>query len=396
MSIRADRDGCVALWVCLLIAALACAPGAYAATFEGLGHLGGGTSNATAVSADGTTVVGHSVLAGGGSASSRTHAFIWTQGGGMVDLWLFTGGDEPFNAFDVSGDGSVVVGRGALATGGREAFSWSGGTFTRLGDLATGSIQGTAFTISDDGMVIAGQGAAAANLPVIWTSGATTPTALSVPAGIVSGSMTALSSDGSVGAGTLRDATRNLAHRWTSSGFVSLGTLQVGGGGHSLASGISGDGSVIVGQSDSASGPQAFMWTSSGGMVGLGDLDGGPFESWARAVSGDGQTVVGFGATALLDSNPVYEAFIWDTAHGMRKLQDVLTTLGLDTAGWRLQEATGVSADGSVITGFGVNPQGATEAFVVRFVPEPGTAVVLLLGGACILLKRSVRGRHSR
>jgi probable HAF family extracellular repeat protein len=45
-----------------------------------LGHLGGGTSLATAINNNGV-VVGHSTLINGG-----THAFRWTQSDGMVDL----------------------------------------------------------------------------------------------------------------------------------------------------------------------------------------------------------------------------------------------------------------------------------------------------------------------
>jgi len=71
---------------------------------------------------------------------------------------------------------------------------------------------------------------------------------------------------------------------------------------------------------------QAFRWTSGSGMVGLGDIAG-----------------------------------------GMQALFDVLVANGVAAVtGWTLVEATGVSADGAWVTGYGINPMGQTEAFVLR------------------------------
>ena len=95
-------------------------------------------------------------------------------------------------------------------------------------------------------------------------------------------------------------------------------------------------------------------------MVGLGDLAGGGFSSRALAVSADGSVVVGFG-----DSASSSEAFIWDQTHGMRNLRDVLVNdLGLDLTGWQLIHANGISADGLTIVGRGRNPGGNREAWI--------------------------------
>jgi hypothetical protein len=80
-------------------------------------------------------------------------------------------------------------------------------------------------------------------------------------------------------------------------------------------------------------------------------------------VSGDGTLVVGAGETAQ-----GVEAFVWDSIHGMRSLQDLLTQdFGLDLTGWRLFEATGISADGRTIIGNGYNPSGTTEGWIAHF-----------------------------
>jgi hypothetical protein len=84
---------------------------------------------------------------------------------------------------------------------------------------------------------------------------------------------------------------------------------------------------------------------------------------------------VGWGYTASGQ-----EAFLWDSANGMRELDQVLTTLGLgpQLAGWDLYAATGISADGKVIVGWGTNPSGV-EAWIA-IIPEPSTALLLAAG----------------
>ncbi|NOX58234.1 MAG: PEP-CTERM sorting domain-containing protein [Planctomycetes bacterium] len=119
-------------------------------------------------------------------------------------------------------------------------------------------------------------------------------------------------------------------------------------------------------------------------MVGLGDLSGGAFSSFANGgVSADGSVIVGGGSTTSGS-----EAFIWDEGNGMRNLQVVLEELGLNLTGWQLSEAQGLSDDGTVITGFGINPSGFREAWVAQ-IPEPATLMFLALGGVAVLRKRA-------
>jgi probable HAF family extracellular repeat protein len=93
-----------------------------------LGNLGGITTfNPTqinAISADGSTVVGST------ASTLGTEAFRWTPGGGMVGLGDLAGGDFRSLAFDVSADGSAIVGRGKAASldsqsGVDRAFRWT-------------------------------------------------------------------------------------------------------------------------------------------------------------------------------------------------------------------------------------------------------------------------------
>ena len=114
-------------------------------------------------------------------------------------------------------------------------------------------------------------------------------------------------------------------------------------------------------------------------FTGLGDLAGGSFSSAANGVSSDGSVVVGRGESAS------GEAFRWTQAGGMVNLKDFLITNGVSgLTGWRLNQATAISADGMTIVGYGTNPSGFIEAWRAVIssssAPEPGTLALVALG----------------
>jgi probable HAF family extracellular repeat protein len=124
---------------------------------QDLGTLGGSESYAYDVSADGSVVVGWSH-----NAAGRQRAFRWTASGGMQNLGTL--GGYYSEAFGVSADGSVVVGWTGNAAGYNRAFRWtaSGGmedlntTYASL--LTNGSALWRARAISPDGRYIVGVG----------------------------------------------------------------------------------------------------------------------------------------------------------------------------------------------------------------------------------------------
>ena len=312
----------------------------YQSGLNAIPKLDGGVHHfAQCVSGDGTAIAGFC------NHSSRPNefrtAFLWTARDGIVSLGHLPGGarrlteeelHQPFmfvprdtdasygssRALAISDSGSKVVG-GSSSKDGFQAFVWTRTTGMRgLGDLPGGEFGSCAYGISADGRVIVG------------------------------------------GA---RSDRGHEAVRWIDGdGPHSIGD-HPGGMFDSRAYAASTDGSVIVGVGETDKGHEAFRWTEDG-MISLGELPGGDHYSSARAVSADGSAIVGTSRTDRVD-----EAFIWDAERGMQNLRELLMEsspkLAEQLEGWRLTEANGVSSDGRVIAGVGVNPDENWEAWIV-------------------------------
>jgi probable HAF family extracellular repeat protein len=241
-------------------------------------------------------------------------------------LGFFPGGTYSV-AYGISADGTTVIGTGdSTAVPGGEAFRWtSGAGMVGLG-LLNGGTSSQAGGVSTDGSVVVGS-----------------------------------AQDGAAG-----NAFR--AFRWTQgTGMVSLGVLN--GGTQSDAIGVSADGSVVAGTAGdgaAANFSRAYRWTSGTGMVSLGMLAGGTF-SRAYAISPNGSVVVGLSDSTAFPSG---EAFRWKAGTGMQSVRDLLVAGGVNMTGWWLYSAQGVSADETVIVGYGNNPSSQTEAWIARFGPS--------------------------
>ena len=345
--------------------------------FQGLGDLPGGdySSRAFDVSADGSVVVGVSSIASG------TRAFRWTAPDGMQSLGVL-GGYTHSLAIGVSPDGFVIVGTVYSDTV-QEAFWWTAASgMLGLGWLAGSTGPASAQAASTNGQVIVGQSFSSSGHVVPFRR---TPADGMQPLNMLPsdlyGDASDVSADGTVIIGDTNDGHGGAQGlRWGVDGQpAALGVLP--GGTITEVSAVSTDGSVIVGAGDSASGYEGLRWTASGGMVGLGHLLGGN-SSTAFAVSGNGNVVVG---QEYVSNVPM--VFIWDLVHGMRNLQTVLETdFGLDLGGWRLIEARGISADGATIVGTGWNPQGHLEAWVAHLPTYPTPVIPTVSGWSLILL----------
>src|SRR5262245_40204949 len=304
INLPCSPTACIALGAitALLTPALRAQP----ASFQGLGIPPGmSTSFATALSADGRTVIGTS-----GSAWFR-----WTAATGMSGF-----GSTGFTPSSVSADGSTVVGSvGGFQ--GAQAARWTETTGVVLQGFANGGYSdfSQARGIAADGQTMVGQagrltsecceffgnpcGYHVARTRAFIQAASQRPMHILRPleayssctANAVSGdgsTVVGVSVNGGCGSGGPWEACR-----WIDAGNpIALGFLE--GQTVSTAYAVSADGSTVVG----TSGGRAFRWTTSGGMVDLGQLPGGSSPNFAYAVSADGSVVIGQSSAA----------FIWD------------------------------------------------------------------------------------
>ncbi len=254
-----------------------------------LGTLGGPGSYARGVSADGSTIVGHSTDAGG-----RQRAFVH-QGGVMRDLGTL--GGETAMARAVNADGSVIVGYSADAAGQTRAFRLQNGVMTSLGTL--GGDHSSAHAVSADGATVVGEStdARGRKRAFVYKNG------LMTDLGTLPGDATSVawgvSADGQVvvGESSPADGTgRVRAFRVQNGVMTSLGAL---GSGHGVAFGVSGDGRAAVGFSQNAAGRMRPFAAKDGVLSDLGTLAGlDSHTGYARNSSADGRVVVGYSRTA--------------------------------------------------------------------------------------------------
>lgn len=328
------------------------------ASLTGTGFVDGGTmSNAFATSSAGEFVVGYGTTSEGVAA-----AFVWSPGAGATRLPDLSSipGSSPFA---ISADGSTIVGSSFREDGIQVAVKWKlvgsqaltsgevslpvGGSVMVMGPTALGSIDpytdSVAHDVSADGSVIVGD--------VGIESGGPEPFRWTSATGMVSlgfrGSAVAISDDGEV----LACNDQVGAVYWTEMGDpVGLGSLNEV---PTIATDISGDGRTIVG----VAGYTHFRWSPEEGIDwGYGGLSESSFTELSSNY--DGSVLAGTLNTG--------EAVVWDEQNGWRYLYQALSEAGIDYGSWLFQNATGISADGSLVVGQGRDPDEATQGFVVR------------------------------
>lgn len=334
------------------------------ATFTPLGFLSGGsTSEAYAISPDGSFVTGTSVDEKG----TRT-PFLWNEATGMQPLPV------PQNRPDGEGHalsqtGSVVGGLGTLF----DIFSaqiWTnGGVFQIPGAVPPDFGPQMVSDLTPDGLTAVGTAGTGiiGFQGYVWKQGDANPAglgSLGAPNGQKAQSEGhAISADGNVITGISTTSSGGLSAYSYSHGVMSALPV-LDGLPYSDGWGVSADGTTIVGWSSATSKlvpAQATLWRA-GVPVSLGQLPGFTFNSQAYGASGDGSIVVG--AAASSQSFTAQAAFVWDANNGMRRLQEVLGSAVPE--GWNLLAALDVSDDGRTVTGFGIDPNGQIQAFTAQ------------------------------
>ena len=365
----ARRSGRPRLAAVVLAVIIGAAPVAQAApVFQGLGLYPGGTrSFAYGVSADGTTVVGQVAL-----PSNRLQTAVWTADAGPTVLPTPS---SNAGAFDVSEDGSRILGYVVSLMLASSVWTKDSGTYTRAN---IGTLVG-ARSISDNGLFVPGH--TTDNVAARWQ---TDGTQIELGAAPQNRTINALdiSSDGGVVVGVRGTE----AFRWTEADvMIGLGEFS-GGSDFSSAHAVSGDGVAVFGRSASDRGVEAFRWTEADGMQPLTGPDSPYLMNIANAATYGGEAAVGESPGARK------EAMIWTAEAGVRLVEDLLTVdHQIDLGGWQLTNALDITPDGKTIVGFGINPAGQTEAWKIsgldlgvtgpaEEVPEPHTLAILGAG----------------
>jgi probable HAF family extracellular repeat protein len=334
-------------------------------SFQGLGQMPGAMRGAGTfavnISSDGSTIVGYAwVCPNGGTtcnSSGKTEAYRWTAANKYQVLGDL-GSSVGSMAFATSSNGSVVVGEAPKGQNSFGAFRWT----ATQGMVALPPSMLYAIGITADGSMVVGQ-------DNWWKASGQTGIFGPFPgnqdqtqANGVSGTSQAPVAVGSAIKGSNPFGPAFHAFRWTPTG--GLEDLGLTTGSESIAIAISADGSVIVGEARDASGFwRAFRWTASTGMQDIGTL-GGP-ESGAFGVNKDGSVIVGTSLTT--GSTGSNHCFVWTPTNGMQDLKTILDAAGVHTAdNWvTLDSLVGVSADGKIMTGYGLNPRSKAFPFGV-------------------------------
>jgi hypothetical protein len=340
-------------------------------TITDLGNVGYSAS-AAAIS----TVNGKLEIVGSGSTTgSDAVAWYWTQATGMVNMTSILGGVAGGRATGVNSGGQIV---GYDYAGG---FAYTiGGSVTSLSPPPGGSppFENNTFfgvgTVNSSGQVAATYfvGINPTSYPAICYANGATGTSIGSGSGTGTGvSALAINNNGWVaGTGELGSDTSPDALGYNGSSWVDLGNF----GGVSCAYAIDSNGDLVGWYSSNASNSLPFYAPHSGSgwgaMVSLG-INGDNTSGSAYGINDDGQ-IVGRENTM---------AYLWSTTPGSGvALSSLVNNLG----GWTLTTAWAIDDAGDVV-GYGANPAGHADAFLLTPVPEPSTLVLLLASAVCLL-----------
>ena len=336
-----------------------------------------GSSYASAISGDGSVVVGGSLMIPDSFGLTEPHATIWSGSGWgtKTDLGtLKTDNSGHSSATALSGDGLVVGGWAIDDNGVQRGIIWSGSnwtTKTALGSLKADK-SGGAFVnaLSRDGSVAVGSAEndrSYLERPIVWSGsnwGTITHLGVLNDSYTLAGRASAVSDDGSIVVGSVSvDSSNSHAIVWSGSNWANktdLGTLRTDNTGDSSANAVSGDGLVVAGSAQDNNGDShATVWSGSGWATktDLGTLKSdNSGSSSANAANSDG-SVVGGGAA---NDNGERHATIWSGSNWSTKTD--LGTLKTDNSGSSVVYA--ISADGNFAVGEADNDNGDSRAAV--------------------------------
>ncbi len=335
-----------------------------------------GASRITTLSADGRFAAGN----------TQGQLFILDRSTGAVTAQAMPAGLQSADATGISDDGHTVVGGDGFA-----AFRFNTDAGFAPLPASPDAIQIFQPALSRDGSTV---GFAQVLLQPFTTQAVVSvngsPTVLTTPQGTSFARAQTLSPDGALAYGALKIGSTEdqWLTRWDTASNTFEQLVQIPGTADDpdfFVSAATPDGSVIVGETFSPEG-FGFRWTPTEGL----SIYDAPIAQRLRprAITDDGLTIVG---EQRLGPNQ-FQAVIADDTD-FEPLIDMLLRdypiLAPDLAGWTLTEATGISGDGSIISGYGIDSSGIERGWVV-VVPAPGpcSAMCFLVAPVAVMRRR--------
>ncbi len=346
-------------------------------SFRGLGTLTSDQHSFVAgISPDGSLPLGRA-MAYNADGSTSGRAVRWTGAG--IEILESTPPYWDASAGAASNGGQVAVGYGQIGNGGpgttTRAFRTIGGITTHLPGFQPADIT-AARDITPDGSIIVGSSGV---VPCTWT-GDGFPVSLPVTDDAVAAGASSISADGSRLVGTFRRASNTLgAYLWIDRQTPQEIPLPISQP-QNVSLQISLDGRTVIGTAFQSVSPTAigFTWSQSGGLAPL------PAGFSPLACSADASLIGGLTlsqhATLLRDGQLI-------------DVESLLTSLGIDHAGWSLTSVNAISADGLTIGGtgrhrYGANPGDIRTEGWVAVIPGPSGIAVFIGIGVPVLSSR--------
>lgn len=283
----------------------------------------------------------------------RSRPYVWLPSTGLVFMpCTVKGGDICMGSPNaISSNGGVAVGMvssnvvpGQPTRAAKWTIAWKGRLRIDLDELATADTWSNAWDVSADGTVIVGDSGPEELLPAAarWTKGKRQP--MEAVGNTSSALFTA--KDGSAAVGWAEVDGRKSLVRWDRYG-AALVAEPPDGATIELIRAVSPAATAAVGALSRDGNWAPFLWTLHGGFTVIPEngMEKDYDASEAFDVSDDGTSVVGYlGATVVSNGYPPIRGFLWRPSTGLVLMNDLMSAAGFENPDFYFVDA--ISGDG--------------------------------------------------